>query len=575
MENPQSESKVKIPEIDNLAWTGPHEIQTKKYGVMLVKKAPPNDQFWNLWRDHKETLRAAGFSVNNFGGVWSVNWWQHGDVWEYPVLPSLDDDVPDEIILRPLVNENKLLDYQPLGVQYICAAMEKYGSSLNGCGTGVGKTYITLGAVRETGRRLLVICPKTITNDWVRAAFYMGVELAGCYGWEWIKTGKTPFGGFEKHEKTGKKLKGTFQWNLPDDVDIVFDEVHRAAAISTQNAEMVIAAKNQGARIYMLSATIANDPTKMRATGYVLGLHNDGKSFYAWMEKHGVREDLIPIGGGRKIKVWKFYGSARHLQAIHKHIFPVRGYRITAEELGDKFPETQILAKAYEMDEEKEIRFEYARMQQEVERIMAEKKGSEAQACILVEILRARQRVELLKVPLFVSLTRDYEAEGHSVIIAVNFVETLEQICKELKITAVIAGVSSGKKIVPGYSENDRILAVDDFQANKVNKIAGIIAAMREGLNLHDIHGGHPRVSLISPGPSAFYLKQVLGRPWRAGGKTKSIQRILFAANTIEEQVCEGLATKLDQLDILMDGDLQKGIFPNCYSSMRPEDPEE
>jgi hypothetical protein len=572
------------PIIDALPWADPKIIETRK-GPRAVKAAPPNDQFWEIYRDNKEAMQNAGFSVSRFGGEWKVNWWAkpaghyaYPEIAEKVARPAAP--LPEVLGLTSLVYETEIKDnfrFQIPLIQQTVASMNRFGSALNGCGTGVGKTFITLFAAKERHRRILVICPKTIVNDWQRGAFLVGVEVAGIFGWEWLKTGKTPFGHWtykvlNAGKKNERKVKDAWVWTVPEDVDIVFDEVHRASGMDTQNSDVVVAAKEAGVQMYMLSATVANDPTKMRAVGYALGLHKGHKDYYDWMKEHGVRQETINAGG-RKIQIWKFRGGANHLQIIHREIFPTKGCRVRADQLGAAFPHTQILAKAYDMEEAGDIRRAYEEMMARVDEIMASKDmaSSERQACILVEILRARQRVELLKIPLFVSLTRDYMEEGNSVFIAVNFLETLEELCKQLNITAFICGLSSGKKIMPGYNEHKRIDAVDEFQANKTNVIAGIIKACREGLNLHDIHGGHPRVSLISPSPSAFDLKQVLGRVARAGGLSPSLQRIVFAGDTIEEEVCENLADKLDQLDLIMDGHLQKGIFPPSYSAYRQD----
>jgi hypothetical protein len=527
-------------------------------------------------------MQDAGFSVSKYNGIWHANWWQRNGEFVTPriaVAPVVPNGVKLE--LKPLVNETGFKPWQPRLVQHIVASMDvdpQNGSSaLDACGTGVGKTFITLGVIRERKRRALIICPKVLTIKWLRACIKMGVDCIGSYGWEWMKTGKTPFGKWEQEYtekgKAKKNARTKFAWSVPDDVDIVFDEVHRASGMKTQNAQLVVAAKNAKLPLHCLSATVADDPTKMRAPGYALGLHKDGNDFYDWMKRHGVREDSFMVGG-RQVKVLKFKGTKQDLQRIHHSIFPLKGVRVRPEEIED-FPKTQIMAEPYDIDNAKEIREAYEEMNEKILDLMCEKDAGSRQASILVEILRARQKVELLKIPLILSLTRDSLDEGNSVIIAVNFKETLKQICEELKITSVIAGVSTGKYIIPKYNEHVRQDAVDDFQSNKVRVIAGIIAAMREGLDLHDEHGGHPRESLISPPESSFFLKQVLGRPHRAGGMSPSIQRILFAAETIEEEVCERLANKLDRLDLLMDGDLQEGIFPKGYSEMRKDEEED
>ena len=54
----------------------------------------------------------------------------------------------------------------------------------------------------------------------------------------------------------------------------------------------------------------------------------------------------------------------------------------------------------------------------------------------------------------------------------------------------------------------------------------------------------------------AVAMRQATGRVWRESSKTKSIQKILFVSGTIEEKVCENVRKKLDNLDLLNDGDL-------------------
>ncbi len=63
------------------------------------------------------------------------------------------------------------------------------------------------------------------------------------------------------------------------------------------------------------------------------------------------------------------------------------------------------------------------------------------------------------------------------------------------------------------------------------------------------------------PSPSVFDLKQVLGRVHRAGGKSKSIQYIIYAAGVgIEESICEKLDEKLKRMDTLNDGEIDGTI---------------
>ena len=74
------------------------------------------------------------------------------------------------------------------------------------------------------------------------------------------------------------------------------------------------------------------------------------------------------------------------------------------------------------------------------------------------------------------------------------------------------------------------------------------------GLSLHDLHGGHPRIALISPSYSAVEMRQVIGRIWRDDAKTKGIQKLICVANTVEEKVYHSVMNKLDNLDLINDG---------------------
>lgn len=556
--------EITIPDIENLAWSEPKAITTQR-GVCMVKSAEPTEGFWNLWRANKEDLKAVGFSIGKFGGSWQVSWWEREGSWMMPVLKE-PVAVVDPIVLpecKPLKFPQGILGFQLPLVPVIVRAIEEYGSALNACGTGLGKTFMTLAAARELNLAIVVVCPKPITGDWEDAAKAMGVKLLCAHGWEWMKTGKTPFLTWTK-KRVKKKLKAggyalvdqkdEMVWNIPPGVAVVFDEVHRAANDGTQNSKMVQLAGDLPFPKFTLSATIADNPVKMRAIGYLLKMHRNGKDWFDWMKSHGVVQTRFGP---------EFQGTALHLKAVHRQIFPHKGIRVRAEQLGDAFPKTQIVAKAYNMEESKEIRSVYKEMMNRCAELEAQEMDASGRAmAILVEILRARQRVELLKVPLTVELATTGIEEGMSVFMAVNFRDTLKELIKWLGVESVIMG---------GQRPDDRKKMIARFQANETNKLAGIIKACREGLNLHDIHGGHPRLALIMPTPSAFDLRQVFGRVWRAGGLSPSIQRVLFARGTIEEDVCHSLATKLDHLDLLMDGDLQKGVFPNSYSAMRPQ----
>ena len=212
--------------------------------------------------------------------------------------------------------------------------------------------------------------------------------------------------------------------------------------------------------------------------------------------------------------------------------------------LADHFSETQIITTPLEIDDGGKIQKIYADMERELleleNKAAGDKKGHEHEK--LTAMLRARQKVELLKVPVFVELAEDLLREGFHVVIFVNFDATAQALRERLKGPDIIRG---------GQTAQERNEIVQKFQNNESKIILANIAAGGVGVSLHDTQGGHPRAAIISPSWNAKDLVQTLGRVHRAGGKTPSLQKVVFAAGTIEEEIERSVRGKLRQLEIL------------------------
>lgn len=529
--------------LDTLEFSQPMSTTTKR-GPRLLRKASVTPEFWDLYRadkdDYKQVMGDLGLQLSKFRDEWEIAWWSRSDL-SFPTIPSSSPEKVEPEVkydLPPLMYPEKLFEYQLTSVQLALRSMSKYNRALLGHGTGMGKTAIALAVARERGRKVAVICPKPITTDWHRLAKYLGVETYEVCGWEWVKTGKSKIGRWTDDKKK------EFQFMLPPDTDLVFDEVHRAKAQgNTQNAFLLRDAVVQNIPTIALSATIADDPTKMWALGQFLGLHQGGRDFFRFLNANGCYNTQFGM---------QFKGNNKVLKNLHGRIFPDRGNRLKPSDVGSAFPETLIQARAFDMDTAREIAKEYDDLLMRVEQIKMQENVASSMGAVLAEMTRARQKIELFKAPAVCAMVKDLIEEGNSVFIAVNFTETLKFMEEELKTTCSIRG---------GQSDIVRRGNIDSFQNDKSRVIIGIIQACREGLNLHDLNGKYSRVALIMPTYSVFDLKQVLGRVHRAGGKSKSIQYLIYAAGVdIEESVCSSLDAKLKRMDTLMDGEVDGTI---------------
>ena len=418
----------------------------------------------------------------------------------------------------------KLLPYQSAHAIRVLDSLVNNGIALDGSDPGVGKTYVAAHVAKSLAKHVLVVCPKVSIPPWKKILSGFGVNTIDVINYEKLRTGKTPHGFWNQRKQ--------FSWFVPEDTILIFDEVHRCKGKDSQNAKMLRDAK--GLPLLLLSATLAENPMELRAVAHVTGL-SEWHGFWSWLLRHGCKK------GRFGLEFDKYRKDV--LPKLHSELFVKRGSRIRIADLGDQFPETQITAEALDFGDE--IDRIYKEMDAELS-ALEERAENDKPAQALTIALRARQEVELCKVPGIISLAQDFLDDGKSVVIFTNYRATLDALCAKLKTNCAIHG---------GQSADDRQQWIDRFQANQEQLIIVNIVAGGVSLSLHDIHNTNPRVALICPTYSATDLRQALGRVHRSGG-SKSLQRILFAAGTIEEKICARVSAKLERLDLLNDGDL-------------------
>jgi SNF2 family DNA or RNA helicase len=230
------------------------------------------------------------------------------------------------------------------------------------------------------------------------------------------------------------------------------------------------------------------------------------------------------------------------LVKLNTQIFPSKGHRISIKDLGDLFPETRILPETFTVSEatQKTVNELYGIINNALSSLKEKEVTDKGHH--LTDLLRARQEIELLKIPVFVELAEDSLAENNSVVIIVNFTETLDVLSKRLNTKCVVHGSQTAQE-----RENN----IADFQSDKERIIILNIRSGGVGVSLHDLNGNHSRVSLISPSWSAQDVVQAVGRVWRAGGKSHSIQKIVYCANTVEEEICDTMKYKIDNINTI------------------------
>jgi superfamily II DNA or RNA helicase len=418
----------------------------------------------------------------------------------------------------------KLLPFQITHADLLLNSIIKYNIGISAADTGTGKTYISIHIAKELKLKPLIICPKSVIYSWLDVIKKFNIEYYGITNYELIKN--YSYYDNSNGNKLGKKIKCSFinkdyTFNLPDDSILIFDEVHKCKNKKTINSKLLlnIDIKTINYKLLLLSATLSDTIENFAVFATVLKLCPHIDLYNMYMKKK--------------------YDN--NLCLIHKLVFPEFGGRMKLRDIKD-LPDNIILPEKYYMDNATEIQAQYELIN--LVATIREDQLNEANI-VLEKILRARQRIEALKVYTIIDLINSSLENNLSVVVFVNFKNTIALITNEIPIKCQIHGEQSMK---------DRQTAIDLFQSNKERIIICTIQAGGVGINLHDTDGNFPRISIISPSWSAQDLIQSLGRIYRAGLKSKAIQKIVYCADTIEEDIANIIQQKLNNYASLNEG---------------------
>jgi hypothetical protein len=417
----------------------------------------------------------------------------------------------------------KLRPWQPAIVEATIHGLES-GNFLNASGLGSGKTFTSLASVLAMRKKAIAICRQTAMSMWREVAeshFNFDPSNIHAINREQLRTGKHWLGYWRERDynpNTGKTSR-EFVWNVPADSVLIFDEIHCEAGLTSQASGMLRDAVRQGVKILGLSGTTADDPRKMRAIGYMLGLHND-TDFWQWLALQGASETSWDFGlpqnylGSKKGKLELQYRQESAMSRIREGLIKQgRMIRIPTSQIPG-FPKCTIQPQCLKFDS-KRLAAIHEEMKAEFDKLRD--KGPSKGLGALMPLL---EKAELEMVPELVESTQDAIEEGNSVVNFVNFKSTVRALSERLKTDCTYTGDNVDKR------EGCR-LAFERDDERVINVTAG---AGSESVSFADRRGEFPRLGQIIPSFQAIVLNQLLGRLPRDGAKTPSVYRILFAS---------------------------------------------
>lgn len=443
------------------------------------------------------------------------------------LLNILNSDINNSYINIQINNniQNNLFDYQINHVQKLIHSINNNNISIDTSDTGCGKTYCSIALCSQLNLQPIILCPKSIINNWFYVCSIFKVKPLFICNYETIRNCK--------YYKNNKRINcpyikiddnNNYQWNNISSNNIfIFDEAHFCKSKKTLNSKLLISTLPY--KKLLLSATLIDNMSSFEIFTYILG----------WCSKLNKTKSYL-LAQTKNLKTFQY---------IRKKLYPEYASRISIKELGDKFPKNRIITDTYNCDKFNLINQEYQKIKQYYK--LLDEKQTKNKKNILVDISFSRQKIELYKIEVLVDLTNQYLNNNYNIVIFVNFNKTIEMLSKILKTKCIIYGKQTYQ---------NRIKNINDFQNNKQNIIISNISAGGQSINLHDEYGLRPRVSLIVPSYSSTQLVQALGRIHRANSKSPATQRIIFCSDTIEEHISDKLKNKINNLSQLNDNDL-------------------
>ena len=417
--------------------------------------------------------------------------------------------------------------------------------------TGTGKSYVAAWIAKNLNSPVVIVCPKIMIPAWTKVLSYFGIKAHCLINYEKLIRGNTEHLSFKDGKDNGPS---DYTINFPKNSLVILDEVHKCKSATSKNSDFLIKLKMDGYKSLLLSATAATNPLEMKAFGFATTLHNL-TSYRQFITDSGA---YVGRYGGFQIDL-QSQKTVEAMSNIHDKLFNLYkvSSRMTRKMFDKIFPDNHVMVECFDMGTNTDkINKVYLQMESELA-ALEESSVNYSQHHFAI-MTKARRMAELLKVPTMVEMIEDWYDEGISPVVFVNFTDTVEAIEKQLAKNRKFDGKIA--RIVGGQSDKVRQKDIELFQSDNKRIMIANLAAGNAGVSLHDLNGNFARGAILSPSYSAINLLQALGRIHRAEGKTKCIQKVMFAAGTIEEEACKRVQSKLNNLECLNDGDLTYSV---------------
>lgn len=371
---------------------------------------------------------------------------------------------------------------------------------------GTGKTVQTVATCKVLNKRPFIVCPKSVMLTWQKVCDRFNVKPIAIVNYETIKLGKIYYGGTRANTAYITKEAGKYQWSLPLDACLIMDEVHKCKNLRSDNGKLLLSVK-QCPYVILLTGTMVESLDEIKIFAYLCREVDDLSNFNRYKKIHGL---------------------TRCRQKLADFIVQIKISELVM------FPKNQVIIRAFAPSQA--ATSECKRLAK-----LLEKKPTPH---VLTKIQKLKQSIELSKTGIFVEQAQLALAGNNSVVIFVNYLDTMRVILEALGTQCYI----NGQQTVEEKEACQTAFQTDEARV--------IVCQMRViGIDLHDVTGKHPRFTLLSIPESGTELEQALGRTYRAGCQSHVLQTIVVTDDPYELEMVESLVSKVANLNCIHERD--------------------
>lgn len=543
--------------LNALEWSESKRLHTK-YGERDLRTANPTQDFWSLWKSHKDELKALGYSLTKSNnGDWMVAHWGKVELDKDTLELSRAKDADIEV---PVPDGLAYLNFQKAGISF---AKDK--DTLIGDAMGVGKTIQAIGVINyhPEYRNVLVICPASIRLNWKRE---LTKWLVNDYTVDYVNKNDYPESAdiviinYDVVERHLDKVHSR-EWDL-----LIVDEAHylknrqaqRTKSIlgykpSKKNAEVEKAYEpiNAKHKLFLTGTPILNRPSELFPLINAIDPAS-WPNFWSYGKRY--------CGGTRNGFGWDFSGAS-NLEELQQKLRSTIMIRRLKEDVLTELPpkrrqvielpsnaeinkllrkEKAIWEGSKEVIEDLRLAVELAKVNGTKEEYNAAiRKLKEGQSASFKDMSLIRQEIAIAKLPYVVEHVKD--ADGKVIIFAHH----------KAVVAALKAALGDEAVVLVGDTKlEDRQAAVDAFQEDdKIRYFIGSIQAAGVGITL--TASSHVVFAELDWVPGN--LSQAEDRAHRMGQLNSVLVQHLVMEESLDVYMAQTVINKQEIIDTALD----------------------